>query len=215
MLQTFKRTDTCHFRSILSLISRFPCLYEWRGTRKMKSDTGNKMSDQLRVEANRRAVLLVFTAAPIQSPPSPEQPATVLLTYESVQWADLYRPPRLWLVHCTPQALLSSGSAPPKGKQRRQLHLSVGEKVERRDENGIIVFGKLVAINVCLEWQIVLLNSFYFDVFSFPLPAPVRAVPLSWDCVRQEEGRDCCSIASCREMEARKLHRSRRASYSV
>lgn len=54
-----------------------------------------------------------------------------------------------------------------------------GKKVERRDENGIIVFGKPVAINVCLEWQVVLLNLFYFDVFSFPLPGPVRAVPLS------------------------------------
>lgn len=30
---------------------------------KMKSDTGNKMSDQLHLEANQRAALLVFTVA--------------------------------------------------------------------------------------------------------------------------------------------------------
>lgn len=63
MLQTCKSIDTYHLHLILSLISRFPCFYEWRGTHKMKSDTGNKMSDQLRLKTNRRAVLLVFTAA--------------------------------------------------------------------------------------------------------------------------------------------------------
>lgn len=63
------------------------------------------------------------------------------------------------------QAILSLGSAPPKGKQRRQLNLPVGEKGERRDENGKIVFGKPVAISVCLEWQIVILNFFILTYF--------------------------------------------------
>lgn len=99
----------------------------------MKSDTGNKMSDQLHLKANQRTVLLVFNVAfisEVQSQPSHEPTGSVLLTYASLKKAGYYRLPGIRLVRFTP--LSYSHIAPPNGNQRRLLNLTVGKGCQAR-----------------------------------------------------------------------------------
>ncbi len=107
------------------------CLFEWRGTPQDEIWYW-KQNVRPATSSGQSAGSLtgVYCGPPSidQSQLSHEPPASVLLTYDSIKWAGFYGLSGFWLAGWALLSVLASGSAPPNGKQRRLLNLSLGKK---------------------------------------------------------------------------------------
>ena len=193
MLQTFRESIKHHSQWSLTPCPCI-CLTEWRRTPQDEIwywKQNVRPAPSPGQSAGRFTGVYCGSSSTVQSQPSHESPTSALLTYHTVRWAGLNGVPCLWLVRCALPPLSHPELLHLTGSNDGCLIFHWEKRWKARRKRETLSSVSYLVIHELLKCQLVNFQWWqrrYFWVFCSRV-AGDGAFPLSWDRVRQEEGR--------------------------